>query len=157
MTMDRTITPASIRKTLVVKAEPAKAFEVFARRMHEWSPEVQTMTGSRRGLVIEPRVDGRWYEIGANGEEAQWGKVLAWEPPHRLLLAWQLDADFAYDPDLVTEVEIRFTGLDAGRTQVDFEHRDLERFGDRAAEAAQSLDSKGGWSGSFEAYARQFP
>jgi uncharacterized protein YndB with AHSA1/START domain len=156
MTMDRTITPAPIRKTLVVKAEPAKAFEVFARRMHDWSPEVQSLLGKRRDIVVEPKADGRWYEVSEDGSQADWGRVLAWDPPNRLLLAWQLDANFQYDPKLTTEVEIRFAPVEGGRTRVDFEHRNLERFGDRADETRLSLDGEGGWSGSFALYVGLF-
>jgi uncharacterized protein YndB with AHSA1/START domain len=154
--MARTITPAPIRKTLVVKAEPAKAFEVFARRMHDWSPEVQSLLGKRREIVVEPKADGRWYEVSEDGSQADWGRVLAWDPPNRLLLAWQLDANFQYDPRLTTEVEVRFAPVEGGRTRVDFEHRNLERFGDRADETRVSLDSDGGWSGSFALYTALF-
>src|SRR5439155_1619156 len=59
-------------------------------------------------VVIEPHPGGRWFERAPDGAECDVGKVLAWEPPARLLLAWQLDANFRYQPDLVTEVEVRF-------------------------------------------------
>lgn len=85
--MNGTIAPAPVRKTLTVKADPTRAFHVFAHRMHDWSPLGHSLTGARSGIVIEPRPDGRWYETGENGNEANWGKVLEWEPPHRMLLA----------------------------------------------------------------------
>lgn len=145
-----------IRKTLVVKATPARAFEVFAHRMHDWSPAVQSLLGARRDIVVEPRAGGRWYEVSKDGSQADWGKVLAWEPPHRMLLAWQLNAQFAYDPALVTEVEARFFPEDGGRTRVEFEHRNLERFGEAANDTRISLDGEGGWSGSFALYEALF-
>ena len=151
--MELEIRPAPLRKTLLVPASRQKAFAVFAGRMHEWSPAVQSLLGGRRDIVIEGRPGGRWYEISADGAEADWGRVLAWEPPHRLLLAWQLDADFQCDPGLVTEVEVRFFEEEPRRTRIEFEHRHLERFGARAAEVAASLDGEGGWSGSFALYA----
>lgn len=148
------IRPAPLRKTLVVKADIGRAFDVFVRRMHDWSPAVQSLLGSRKDIVLEPREGGRWYEVSETGGQADWGRVLVWEPPHRLVLAWQLDASFSYDPDLVTEVEVRFAAEGERLTRVDFEHRNLERFGARAEEVAASLDSEGGWSGSFALYAR---
>ena len=151
--MELEIRPAPIRKSLVVKADVNRAFEVFVSRMHEWSPAVQSLLGSRKDIVVEPRAGGRWYEIAESGAQADWGKVIAWEPPHRLVLAWQLDADFSYDPDLVTEFEARFVAEDARHTRIEFEHRNLDRFGARAAETAASLGSDGGWSGSFALYA----
>lgn len=146
------ISPAPIRKTLSVNADVKRAFEVFVSRMHEWSPAVQSLLGSRKNIVVEPRTGGRWYEVSESGVEADWGKVLVWEPPNRLVLAWQLDATFSYDPALVTEVEARFAPEGERRTRIEFEHRNLDRFGARAPETAASLDSEGGWSGSFTLY-----
>lgn len=146
------IKPAPIRKRLAVPARVERAFDVFVGRMHEWSPAVQSLLGARTNIVIEPRSGGRWYEISEGGKEADWGRVLIWERPHRIVLAWQLDANFSYDPELVTEVEARFTPDGEKRTWVEFEHRNLERFGARSAETAASLDSEGGWSGSFALY-----
>jgi uncharacterized protein YndB with AHSA1/START domain len=154
--MELEIRPAPIRKSLLVRADPERAFGVFVSRMHEWSPAVQSLLGSRRDIVIEPHAGGRWYEIADSGAEADWGRVLVWEPPHRLVLAWQLDAGFRYDPGLVTEVEARFEAEGAGQTRVEFEHRNLDRFGAHAAETAASLDSEGGWSGSFALYVGLF-
>ena len=80
---------------------------------------------------------GRWYEVTEDGGTCEWGRVLAWDPPRRVVLAWQLNADFRYDPDFVTEVEVRFTALAMRETRVDFEHRNLDRFG--SADAAKRL------------------
>ena len=68
---------------------------------------------------MEPRTGGRWYEIGEDGSECQWGDVLAWEPPARVLLAWRIGIDWRYDPALLTEVEIRFTPLGDKETRVE--------------------------------------
>lgn len=151
--MEQKITPATVRKMLTVKADPAKAFNVFVRRIHEWSPASHSLTGARTGVIIEPRVGGRWYETGEGGAEANWGKVIEWEPPHRLLLAWQLDARCAYDPELITEIEVLFRAVAEGKTQVEFEHRNIERFGTAAADVLASLDGKDGWGGSLAQFA----
>jgi uncharacterized protein YndB with AHSA1/START domain len=134
----------SIRKQLTVEAPLDRAFRVFTADIGRWWPRTHHIGKTPlNDCVIEPRVDGRWYEIGEDGTTCQWGKVLAWDPPRRLVLAWQLNADFAYDPDLVTEVEVRFTTLGPKRTQVDFEHRHLERFGEAAERVGKSVDA--GW------------
>lgn len=138
-----------LRKTFVVGASQSRAFHFFAHRMHNWSPEIQSLLGSRANIVVEPRPGGRWYEVSSAGIEADWGKVLVWEPPHRMILAWQLDANFAFDPNLTTEVEVKFIEEGPRQTRIDFEHRNLDRFGDRSAEVFAALDSEGGWSGSF--------
>ena len=102
--------------------------------------------------MIEPKVDGRWYELGEDGSTCEWGKVLAWDPPRRLVLAWQLDHEFRYDPALVTEVEIRFTGIGPKRTRVEFEHRHLDRFGAAAERLRGDMDK--GWGQILDEYAR---
>jgi hypothetical protein len=83
--------------------------------------------------------------------------VLGWEPPARLVLAWQLNPKFAYDPELVTTVEVRFVAESAEVTRVELEHRDLERMGDEARPLRDKLDSPSGWGAIIEAYAKQLP
>ena len=95
------IAPAAIRKTVTVKAPIDRAFAVFASRMGEWWHKEHSIAKDTMqvDVVIEPHAGGRWYEKGADGSEHSWGKVLAYDPPHRLVLAWQLTRDFAYDPE----------------------------------------------------------
>lgn len=117
--------------------------------------------GELQEAVLEPWAGGRWYETTTEGAVCEWGRVLVWEPPARLVLAWQLNSEFEFefefDPELVTEVEVTFTELGPHRTLVELEHRDLERFGDDAAAMRESFGGDGGWSGlirDFGAYAR---
>lgn len=154
--MNLQISPAPVRKTVIVKASVDKAFAVFTKDMARWWPKSHSINPAspQIDVVIEPKVQGRWYERGADGSECQWGLVLAWEPPKRVLLAWQIGADWKYDATLVTEVEIRFTAQGADATRIDLEHRNLDRFGDKAAEQRASFDSEGGWSGLLSAYAQ---
>jgi len=141
----------TIRKTLVVAAPAERAFRVFSENMGSWWPKEHHIGASPlKACVIEPRVGGRWYEIGEDGSQCDWGKVLAWDPPRRLMLAWQLDASFKYDPSLITEVEVSFTVLEPKRTRVDFEHRDLERFGADAARLHKLMGD--GWGGILESF-----
>jgi uncharacterized protein YndB with AHSA1/START domain len=152
--MNRTITPAPVRRSITVSASPPQAFEVFARHIDRWWPHSHSIgSAPMSGVTIEPFAGGRWYETGADGSECNWGRVLAWEPPYRLLLAWQIGGDWKFDPDLVTEVEITLTEEGANRTRVDLEHRHLERMGDKAQTMAESIGSPNGWSAILAQYA----
>jgi len=106
-------------------------------------------------VVVERRVGGRWYERGEDGSECQWGRVLAWEPPARILLAWQLDGDWKYDPDFITEVEVRFIVEEPQRTRVELEHRLLERYGEKAEAVRAAVDSADGWAGGLRAFSEE--
>ena len=145
------IAPAAIRKTLTVNAPVGRAFDVFATRMGEWWHKGHSLAKetTQVDVVIEPKAGGRWYEKGADGSEHQWGRVLAYEPPRRLVLAWQLNREFVYDPDFETTVEVTFDEKD-GATLVTFEHRELERMGANAVELFESMD--GGWGMLLDLY-----
>ena len=146
------IAPAPVRKTIVFKAAPATAFEVFTSRMIRWwRPNHHIGPSPMKNVVLEPRVEGRWYEVGEDGGVCEWGRVLAYEPPSRILLAWQLNQDWRYDPNFVTELEVRFLS-DPGGTRVELEHRNIERFGAKAEEVRAALDSPEGWTGLLAAY-----
>ena len=106
------------------------------------------------GAFIEPKVGGRWYERGVNGTETMWGYVTAWEPPTRLVLAWHLDLDFHFYPDVASEVEVTFVANDAATTTVTLEHRNLEVYGDGAPTLRASIDSEGGWGAIIEELAK---
>jgi uncharacterized protein YndB with AHSA1/START domain len=143
----RSIAPAPIRKSLRVKATRQKAFDTFVRGMGGWWLKGHSLLASpQKDVLIEPRSGGRWYEIGEDGSEMNWGKVLAWDEPDRVVLAWQLNAEWTYDPDFETTVEVRFVP-DGENTIVEFEHRDLERFGEKAAEVRGDYETgmDGGW------------
>jgi len=145
--VSRTITPADIRKSFTVRATPEKAFAVFTEGFDRWWPRSHSIGDAPlKRATIEPKAGGRWYSLTEDGVEHDWGEVLAWEPPGRLLLAWRLNADFAYDPSLLTEVEVRFADAGAGETRVDFEHRGLARLGagDAANRVRSGMDA--GWA-----------
>ena len=146
-------TPQAVTKTVTVDATPERSFDVFTLGFDTWWPRTHhTGEGEVVEAFIEPRVGGRWGARTTLGEEA-WGRVLVWDPPRRLVLDWQLDADFVYDPDFHTDVEVRFVAEGEARTRVEFEHRDLGRYGVRAAKHASVLGSEGGWSGILDTYA----
>jgi uncharacterized protein YndB with AHSA1/START domain len=152
-TASRTIAPAPVRKSVTVAAPPERAFEVFTRRFDAWWPRSHSIGDSPLKMaVLEPRRGGRWYGALENGTEAEWGDVLAWDPPRRVLLSWRIGADWKYDPDLTTEVEVTFTAEGAG-TRVELEHRHLERMGAAADGARAAFDSDGGWGGLLRMFA----
>jgi 2-amino-4-hydroxy-6-hydroxymethyldihydropteridine diphosphokinase len=147
-----TISPAPIRRSLVVAADLHRSFRVFTDRIGSWWPRSKSIASSPQvEVIIEPRTGGRWYERAADGSECEWGKVLEWEPPARLVLAWQIDGNWKYNPACVTEVELNFTRVEALQTRVDFEHRCLERLGSNAAAIRDMLNS--GWPGLLDLYA----
>jgi uncharacterized protein YndB with AHSA1/START domain len=127
------IAPAPIRKTLLVRTTRQRAFSVFTDGFDRWWPRSHTIGAPLTRVILEPFEGGRWYSQHEDGVDRTWGEVLAWEPPGRLVLAWRINQDFAYDPDLLTEVEVRFSETEDGATRVDFEHRGLEGFGARDA------------------------
>ncbi len=148
------IVPAPVRKSVTVSAPAERVFENFTARMGDWWLKTHSLTTSgQKTVVVEPRAGGRWYEIGMSGEEKDWGRVLAYEPPRRILFAWQLNAEWTFDEDFRTEVEVAFDPADAGGTTVRLEHRDLQNYGAKAQEARNSLDSEGGWAGLLGAFA----
>jgi uncharacterized protein YndB with AHSA1/START domain len=146
------MTIAPIVRTVIVKASPQRAFGAFTANMGEWWPKDHTIaTQPFVQVILEPRVGGRWFERAADGTETQWGKVLSWDPPGRAVLAWQINADWTYDPALVTEVEMLFADQGDGTTLVTLEHRNLERVGAKAAALSDQLGN--GWPGLLQKFA----
>jgi uncharacterized protein YndB with AHSA1/START domain len=148
--------PISLRKAIRVNVPPAVAWRVFTERIGEWWPLTTHKIGEAKAIdaVIEPFAGGRWYERGDDGSTCDWGRVLAWEPHTRLELSWEVSADWKHDPNLQTEVEVRFIAESDGGTQVELEHRYLDRYAERREQMRTIFDSEGGWSGLLEAYGR---
>ncbi len=103
-------TIAPVRYSVTVPISAQRAFTLFTEGFNTWWIGHHIGKAELAEAVIEPRVDGRWYERGVDGTECDWGKVLVYEPPGRLVLTWQLNSEFEYDPDLThaSEVEVRF-------------------------------------------------
>jgi uncharacterized protein YndB with AHSA1/START domain len=145
----------TVRKSLTVHASIAHAFHVFTTAFDTWWPrEHHIGKADLLAAVIEPRAGGRWFERGVDGSECEWGRVLVYEPPSRVVLSWHLNGEWQYDPDPshASEVDVRFIPDGPGRTKVEFEHRHIER----AAHAEQlraGVDSPQGWTGLLELFA----
>jgi uncharacterized protein YndB with AHSA1/START domain len=144
-----------VRKEVVVKASAEHAFKVFTDGIDRWWPRQHHIGKSPlKRAVIEPRPGGRWYAISEDGSECDTGRVLAWEPPKRLLLAWQITAQWQFDSNFVTEVEVIFSAEGPKQTRVVLEHRNLERYGEAAAPLRKEIDSAGGWGLILESFAK---
>ena len=138
MTEVATITP--VRKSLRVECTPERAFEVFTAEVGSWWP-TRTHSIHKEGVtsvVLEQREGGEMYELAEGGEREHWGRVIAWEPPRRLVLAWHVNPERAGP----TEVEVTFAPEDDG-TRVVLEHRNWEAAGEGAEEMRNNYD--GGW------------
>ena len=143
-----------VRKKIVVDSSREHAFKVFTEGIDRWWPrEHHIGTSPLARAVLEPCAGGRWYSVSQDGSECEVGKVLAWDPPRRLVLAWQLTAKWQYDAALVTEVEVTFTAEGPKRTRVALEHRNLDRYGIAAPEVIKAIDSPRGWQLTLEAFA----
>ena len=141
-----------VRQSIVVEASQDKAFAAFTSGHDTWWPREFHIGGAEmEEAVLERRAGGRWYERGVDGSECEWGKVLVWEPPARLVLAWQITGEWAYDRDLLTEVEVRFVAEGPDRTRVELEHRGLDAYGDATERMRDQFDS--GWPGILAGFA----
>ncbi len=138
---------APVVKTIRVQADQRKAFEVFTGRVGRWWAESCSASGAMwEDVLIEPYAGGRWYERGTDGSETVWGKVLAWEAPERLLVEWYAGADWP------TEVDIRFTAVAPGVTELRLEHR-MMRGDAKAAEWRGKYE--GGWGQMLAGWERE--
>ena len=145
----------SIQRKITVNATVEHTFKVFTESFTTWwPPEYHIGQADYAEAVIEPHVGGRWYEKGVDGSECDWGRVLAWEPPSRYVMAWQLNPEWAFDPDITkaSEVEVLFIAEGPTRTRVELEHRGFERAegGDKIREA---VSSEGGWGSLLQLFA----
>jgi uncharacterized protein YndB with AHSA1/START domain len=148
-------TGMAVRKTITVRAPRERAFTVFTERFGTWWPaEHHIGAADLADAIIEPRVGGRYYERGVDGSECDWGRVLAYDPPDRVVLSWHLQGDWKYHPDpaKASEIEVRFIAEGPDRTRVELEHRHIERH-DLADDVLRGIDSPDGWSGILQRYA----
>lgn len=148
-------TATAVRQTITVSAPQERAFRMFTDGFDRWWPRSHKIGGTELAeAVLEGREGGRWYERDVDGSECDWGKVLVWEPPARLVLAWQISGEWAYDADLHTEVEVTFVPEGSDRTRVELEHRGLDAYGDRAEEMRETFDGSNAWRGILEQFAQ---
>jgi uncharacterized protein YndB with AHSA1/START domain len=149
---------AAVRREVTVDAPIERAFAVFTEGIATWWPhgESHNVGPTPADAVIEPFAGGRCYaRAHADGTETDWGRVLAWEPPGRLVFAWLLTPQWQFEPDpaKASEVEVRFTDLGGGRTRVALSHSKFERYGPGGDAMREQVASAGGWGSLLEFYA----
>jgi uncharacterized protein YndB with AHSA1/START domain len=151
-------TAAPVRASVVVDAPIAGAFELFTVGMGTWWPETHhILEGELAEMVFEPRAGGHIYDRAVDGSECRWARVLAYEPPERVVFSWDINLQWRReaDPERTSEVEVRFTAESPTRTRVDLEHRNLERHGDGWEEMRDSVGSPSGWQGGLDLFAQR--
>ena len=133
-----------------------QAFRVFTHSFNTWwPPQYHIGQADMAEAILEPHEGGRWYERGVDGSECDWGRVLAWEPPRRLVVTWQINGEWQFDPDPehASEIEVRFIPDGPGQTTVELEHRLLDRLiGGQAIRDA--IRGGGGWPAILELFAK---
>jgi uncharacterized protein YndB with AHSA1/START domain len=153
-TMDQT-TLAPVRKLVSVAAGAERAFAVFTAGIDRWWPRSHHIGKlPMRKIILEGRPGGRCYSEQTDGSECDWGQVLVWEPPLRLVFAWMISPRWQHEPDLggSSEVEVRFIPEADGTTRVELEHRHFERHGEGGAAMRGAIDAAGGWGGLLALY-----
>jgi uncharacterized protein YndB with AHSA1/START domain len=153
--MTTTIRIAPVRKSLVVKATPARAFEVFTTKIDSWWPKSHGIGASPvQESVIEPFVGGRWYTRCEDGSEVVVGHVRVWQPGVQLVVTWEINAGWKSDARVAfaSEVDVRFLPEAESGTRVELEHRDFERMGAAEGETMRNAVDNG-WPGILQLFA----
>ena len=141
-------------RSVSVPLSQARAFELFTTRMTEFWPKEHSIGDSELAeVVIEPRTGGRWFERGVDGGQCQWGRVAVWEPPRKVVLLWQIGADWHFDPEFETQVEVTFSAEGPDRCRLDLRHCNLQRYGDSTEQMRAIFDDPAGWTGTLGGFA----
>jgi uncharacterized protein YndB with AHSA1/START domain len=138
----------SVRAQIVVDAPIDRAFRVFTEDFDKVKPREHNMLGVEIAeTVFEPRAGGRIFDRGVDGSECQWARVLAYEPPDRVVFSWDISPQWQVETDLgkASEVEVRFIAESPERTRVELEHRNLDRHGEGWESEREAVASEGGW------------
>lgn len=138
----------AVRHTIVVRAPIERAFRVFTEDFGSFKPpEHNLLSVPIEATIFEPRVGGHLYDRGADGSECRWARVLAYDPPNRVVFSWDIGPTWQVetDPTRTSEVEVRFVAEDGDRTRVELEHRNLDRHGDGWESVRDGIDASDGW------------
>ncbi|HEX2413052.1 MAG TPA: SRPBCC family protein [Solirubrobacteraceae bacterium] len=149
---------ASIRTQIVVKAPLERAFRVFVEDFDRIKPREHNLLGADIAeTVFEPRAGGHIYDRGVDGSECRWARVLAYEPPGRLVFSWDISPRWQLetDPERASKVEVRFVAETPESTRVELEHRNLDRHGDDWEGLREGVASPDGWPLYLQRYADQ--
>jgi uncharacterized protein YndB with AHSA1/START domain len=153
------MTQTALHLEIVVDAPVERAFAVFTERLGDIKPPEHNLLGSPIArTVLEPRVGGNIIDQGMDGSECRWARILAYDPPDRLVFSWDISPRWQIeaDPDLTSEVEIRFISEGPDRTRVELEHRDLDRHGTGWESVRHGVEGDQGWPLYLARYAALF-
>jgi uncharacterized protein YndB with AHSA1/START domain len=148
----------AVRVSVDVEAPVERAFHIFTSDIGSWWDPTHHILGAELAeMVFEPHVGGHVYDRGVDGSECRWARVLAFEPPSRLVISWDVSPQWRLetDHDKTSEVEVRFIALGADRTRVELEHRNLDRHGDGWEQMSEAVGSPGGWQAGMRAFAER--
>jgi hypothetical protein len=150
--MNDRVTIAPVQKSVHVRAPIAHAFAVFTEGLTLWWPHTHGVGGKPIAKVLmEPRLGGRWLEIAEDGSETVVGTITTWEPPHRMIMLWQINAQWKPDAAMRSEVDVRFFAEGADATRVELLHHKFETMG-REAGASMRKDVDNGWPGLLQRF-----
>jgi uncharacterized protein YndB with AHSA1/START domain len=139
----------SVRTSTTVRAPIERAFKVFTEGIGTWwPPEHHILEAELAEMVFEPHPGGNLYDRGVDGSECRWARVLAYEPPHRVVFSWDINTSWQLEADheKTSEVEVLFTADGPDRTCVSLEHRNLDRHGEGWQGMRDAVGSPGGWN-----------
>ena len=137
-----------VRKEIVVEAPIERAFSVFTERFGDVKPREHNLLGAPiTETTFEPRVGGHIYDRAEDGSECRWARILAYEPPTRVVFSWDIGPTWQLetDPENASEVEVRFVAEGTNRTRVELEHRHIDRHGPGWDGVYFGVDGDGGW------------
>ena len=151
-------TDTAVRTEVVVEAPIERAFSVFTEGIGSWwRPDHHILEGELAEMVFEARVGGHVFDRGADGSECRWARVLAYEPPKRVVISWDINTQWQLETDheRTSEVEVRFVPEGADRTRVTLEHRNLDRHGEGWEGMRDAVGSPEGWSEGLRGFAER--
>ena len=148
-----------VKKEIVVPASVDRAFRVFTERIGDYKPpEHNLLSAPLAETVFEARVGGNIYDRATDGSVCRWARVLAYEPPNRVVFSWDISPRWQLesDPDNASEVEVRFIEETPERTRVVLEHRNLDRHGPEWRTVSEGVGGDQGWPLYLQRYAALF-
>lgn len=138
----------AVRKQIVLEVPVEKAFTTFTERFGDFKPpEHNLLAVPIAETVFEPFVGGHILDRGEDGSECRWARVLAFDPPDRVVFSWDISPQWQIvtDPQEASEVEVRFFAEAPERTRVELEHRHLDRHGPGWPAVRDGVDGEAGW------------
>ena len=153
--MSTPATDTAVRASVEVQAPIERAFHIFTADIGSWwDPTHHILQSELAEMVFEPRVGGHVYDRGVDGSECRWARVLAYERPNRVVISWDISAQWQIEMNLekTSEVEVRFVSEAPDRTRVELEHRNLERHGEGWEGMRDAVGSPGGWPAGMQAF-----